>query len=113
MNNPFETIDARLSNIENLILSIKYPENPKDISETGEQLFTIKQAAEFLNLSVPTLYGYVHRAEMPVCKRAGRLYFYKHELTDWLKAGRKKTVVELANEADAYLSNQKKKGEKL
>ena len=112
MNNPFETIDARLSNIENLILSIKYPEKPKDISETDDQLFTIKQAAKFLNLSVPTLYGYVHRAEIPVCKRAGRLYFYKHELTDWLKAGRKKTVSEIESEAQNFI-DAKKKGVKL
>ena len=108
MNNPFETIDARLSNIENLLLDLKH--TPNNQTPDAEQLLKIQEAAKFLNLSVPTLYGYVHRAEIPCCKRAGRLYFYKHELMDWLKAGRKKTVTELALEADAYLSNQKKRG---
>ena len=98
-------LQKTVNNIERLLL-----EKGNEPQNQPEQLLSIKEAAKFLNLSVHTLYGYVHRAEIPVCKRAGRLYFYKHELTDWLKAGRKKTVTELASEADAYLSNQKKKG---
>ncbi len=69
----------------------------------GEQLLTIKQAGEFLNLSVPTLYGYVHRAEIPVCKRGKRLYFPKQSLIEWIKEGRKKTNAEIGNEAHTYL----------
>jgi excisionase family DNA binding protein len=75
--------------------------------QENEQLLTIQQAGEVLNLSVPTLYGYVQRAEIPVCKRGKRLYFSRQELLQWVKAGRKKTLTETANEAEAYL---KKKG---
>ena len=56
-----------------------------------EQLLTVQQAAELLNLSVPTLYGYTQRAEIPVCKRGKRLYFSKQSLFEWIKDGRKKT----------------------
>lgn len=60
-----------------------------------EQLLTIKQAAEFLNLSVPTIYSYVQRAEIPVSKRHKRLYFSKQELLEWVKEGRKRTLSEI------------------
>lgn len=72
-----------------------------------EQLLTVQQAAELLNLSVPTLYGYTQRAEIPVCKRGKRLYFSKQSLFEWIKDGRKKTLAETAAEAENYL---KKKG---
>lgn len=72
-----------------------------------DQLLTIQQAAQLLNLSVPTLYGYVHKAEIPVSKKGNRLYFSKQELTDWVKAGRKKTVAETAAEAEQYVSSKK------
>jgi len=72
-----------------------------------EQLLTVQQAAELLNLSVPTLYGYTQRAEIPVCKRGKRLYFSRQSLFEWIKAGRKKTLAETASDAEQYL---KKKG---
>lgn len=76
----------------------------------ADRLFTIQQAAEFLNLSVPTLYTKVHNAEIPVCKKSKRLYFSKQELTDWVKAGRKKTTSEIAAEAEQYVNDKKKRG---
>lgn len=109
MTNPFDNIDQRLSNIENLLLDIKHKpiETPQPESE---QLLTIQQAAEFLKLSVQTIYGYVHRAEIPVSKGKKRLYFSKKELTDWIQAGRKSTVTEIATDAHNYVSIKKKKG---
>jgi excisionase family DNA binding protein len=74
----------------------------------ADQLLTIKPAAEFLSLSVPTMYTLVSKAEIPVSKRGNRLYFSKQELTDWIKAGRKKTIAEIEDEADKYLSNKKR-----
>jgi excisionase family DNA binding protein len=72
-----------------------------------EQLLTVQQAAELLNLSVPTLYGYTQRAEIPVCKRGKRLYFSKQSLFEWIKDGRKKTLAETASEAEHYLKTKK------
>jgi len=91
MKNPFEVIEARLSNIETLLLDIKYARKEQGKQPETDQLLTIQEAAEFLNLSVPTLYTKVHNAEIPVYKKTKRLYFSKQELTDWIKAGRKKT----------------------
>jgi excisionase family DNA binding protein len=83
------------------------PQNNSALPE-ADQLLAIQQAAEILCLSVPTIYGLVSRAEIPCMKKGKRLYFSKHELTDWIKSGRKKTLVEIANETEKFLSNKKK-----
>jgi hypothetical protein len=64
MNNPFSEIAARLSTIETLILDLKHPPK-KTESEPAEQLFTVQQAAVFLNLSVPTLFLKLRVNEVP------------------------------------------------
>ena len=76
-------------------------------SEHPEQLFTIQQAADFLSLAVPTIYSMVSRGELPYMKRSKRLYFSRFELTNYLKAGRKKTIAETIAEADQYLIKKK------
>jgi excisionase family DNA binding protein len=77
-------------------------------NESPDQLLTIQQAANFLSLAVPTLYSMVSRGELPYMKKSKRLYFSRIELTDYLKAGRKKTMAETASEADHYLINKKR-----
>ena len=109
MNNPFETIDARLTNIECLLLDLKHFKTLNVNSSEIEQLLTIKQAAELLSLSVPTIYGLVQRAAIPVSKRRKRLYFSRQELTEWIKAGRKLTISEIESQAGSYLHPIKKK----
>lgn len=105
MNNPFEVIDARLSNIENLLLDLKHAstESPTDLN----QLLTIQQTGELIKLSVPTIYGYVSRNAIPFSKRGKRLYFSKAEILDWIKEGKKKTHSEIAAEAHTYLKLKK------
>lgn len=71
-----------------------------------EQLLTIQQAAEFLSLSVPTIYGLVSKSQLPVNKKGNRLYFTKQELTEWVKAGRKKTAAEIELTAQKYTARK-------
>lgn len=73
-----------------------------------EQFLTIQEAAEFLSLSVPTLYSKVSRGELPSMKHGKRLYFSSIELSQCIKAGRKRSNNEIEQEADTYLSNNKK-----
>lgn len=74
----------------------------------ADELLTVQQAAEFLNLTVPTIYSKASKGELPVMKRSKRLYFSRLELMGYLKAGRRKSNEEIEAAADAYLSNQKK-----
>ncbi|PVY40850.1 helix-turn-helix domain-containing protein [Pontibacter virosus] len=85
----------KLSRIEQLLLERQGPEKE-------EEMFTVAQAAAFLKISVGTVYLKVSSREIPVNKRGKRLYFYKSELEEWVKGGRKKTVSELQQEAQQY-----------
>lgn len=108
MENPFREIDARLSNIETLLLDIKHAQPIATPTEPQDNMMTIQEAAKFLNLTVPTLYSKVSKGELPVMKRSKRLYFSRTELMDYLKEGRRKTTDEIEQEAKAHLSNNKK-----
>jgi excisionase family DNA binding protein len=108
MNNPFEVIEARLSSIENLILDLKHKPTKVEPTDQPEQLLTIQEAAQFLNLTVPTMYSKVSKGELPVMKRGKRLYFSRTELLEYIKGGRKKSNAEIEQEAKAYLLNNKK-----
>jgi len=105
--NPFDTIDARLSNIENILLDLKHASTNTDNKSETEKLLTIKEAGEFLHLSIPTLYSYVSRSAIPVSKQGKRLYFSKKDLTEWVKTGRKQTHSEIKAEAHTYISVRK------
>jgi excisionase family DNA binding protein len=88
----------------NILNAVKNEQQP---TQPQEELLTIQQASELLNLSVPTLYSKVSKGELPVMKRSKRLYFSRTELIEYLKAGKRKTSEEIEAEADAYLSNKK------
>jgi excisionase family DNA binding protein len=96
----------KLNTIERLLLK------PPTAQPEGDTLLNIQQAAEVLCLSVPTIYGLVHKAEIPSCKRGKRLYFSKQELIKWIMDGRKKTRSEISAEADKHIasSNTKRRG---
>jgi excisionase family DNA binding protein len=80
----------------------------KTPTEQPERLLTVQEAAQFLNLTVPTIYSKVSKGELPVMKRSKRLYFSNTELMEYLKEGRKKSNAEIEQEAQVYLLNNKK-----
>jgi len=82
--------------------------NKVDSTDQPEKLLTIQEAADFLSLTVQTIYSKVSKGELPVMKRSKRLYFSRIELLDYLKEGRKKSNAEIEQEAKAYLLNNKK-----
>ena len=87
---------------------LKAVQNNNPTTDQPEQLLTIQEAAEFLSLTVPTMYSKVSKGELPVMKRSKRLYFSRTELLEYLKDGRKKSNAEIEQEAKAYLLNNKK-----
>lgn len=108
MINPFETIEARLNNIEALLLDLKHNPNEKGIKTATTEFLTVHEAANFLSLAVPTIYSMVSRKELPVMKRSKRLYFSRLELMNYLKAGRNRTLKESAQEAIDLLQKKGK-----
>jgi excisionase family DNA binding protein len=109
MNNPFETLNNRLQNIERLLLDIKHNETSAPPTTDQKELLSMKEAAKFLNLSQATIYSKVSRRELPCMKQNNRLYFMQSELLDYLKAGRKETLAEIR---ELTLDKLRKKGGK-
>lgn len=102
--NAVTMLTKEVSELKSLLIE-KQEQQP---TQQPEQLLTIQEAAEFLSLSVPTIYSKVSKGELPVMKRSKRLYFSRTELLEYVKAGKQKTNAEIEAEAEAYLSNKKK-----
>lgn len=62
-----------------------------------DEVLTIEQAAELLNLTKQTVYGMVSARKIPYCKPTGaQLYFLRSDLIDWLRKHRTCTTEEAA-----------------
>lgn len=96
-------IQEKLDIIEQLLI-----QRQEQLPEQDE-IMPVSKAAIFLDLAVPTVYSKVCRKELPVNKRGKRLYFYRSELTGWIKSGRKKTADEIREDALQQLTTGSKK----
>ena len=83
----------------------------KLLNKQGEEneWLNVQQTADFLTLTVPTIYSKVSKREIPFSKRDKRLYFLKSDLIEYIKDGRVKTVSEVEAEADQFLTSKKRK----
>lgn len=50
-----------------------------------DEVLTVKEAAAFLKVSIPTIYQLKARKEIPFRKIGGSLRFLKSELIDYIK----------------------------
>lgn len=82
-------------------------ERTKGGPNNSDRLLTVTETAEFLSLSVPTIYALVHQSVLPNNKKGKRLYFVESELTTWIKSGRRKTLSEIEIDASLFLKNKK------
>ncbi len=98
ISNPFQIFDERLTRIEHLLLDLKStdPKAEFSISEIGG----INLACELTGLAKPTVYSLVSERKIPHSKRGKKLYFSRRELIKWIESGRRKTITELAADAD-------------
>ena len=87
-------LQDKLEHLEKLILRISITEEDKD------ELLNVKEVSKLLNLSVATIYSKVCRKEIPFNKKGKRIYFYRHELMEWIKSGRVKTYLEMKNDIE-------------
>lgn len=100
----FTLLSNEVSEIKRLLLE-KSNEQP---TET-DRWFDLKELCIYHpdKPSKPTVYGWVTAGTIPVHKGCKKLRFLKSEIDNWLKQGRKKTLAETANEAEAYCKTKK------
>jgi len=76
---------------------------PSKKEDDTYDLMTIEETAEFIHMAVPSVYGLVHRKQIPYIKRGQRLIFEKKQIFEWLISGRQKTRKEIQADADQYI----------
>ena len=95
MENPFLEITARLDALAVDVRALKSRTmNDKPADEIGG----LDLAVEITGLARRTIYKLTHRREIPHRRVGGRLYFRRSELEQWIDAGRRRTVAEVAGE---------------
>ena len=111
-NLPFEMLPQAVTMLTKEVGELKQLliSKQEQVSHTeSEQPLTVEETAKFLKLSVPTIYGLIHKKKLVGMKPSKRRYFHKVELLDYLNQGRKKTCDEISIENDQYLKNSKKR----
>lgn len=107
-DNPFESLSLELKEGFSLLLKEIKKSNQNGSEKTqSEEILTVKEAAEFLNLSIYSIYAKTSRKEIPYHKSGRKLHFFKVDLINWLKKTRIKTNAEIEEEAEEFLINQK------
>lgn len=107
MENPFEIINQRLDRIEKKLEQlVSKTENIKG-NETSPGFLTMKQFCEYYDYKRPTVYGMVHHRKIPYSKVGKRLYFEKSKIDEWIRQKHVKTITEIEEEADNYLSRNR------
>ena len=94
-----------ISKVETLEQLLKSQQSINRVA--SDKPLTISQAAEFVNLTVPTLYGFVSKRTIPFSKVGKRLYFSETELTSWIKSGRKQSITDLPGQPAVLVINKK------
>lgn len=78
MENPFEALEKRLSNIESILLDIKH--KPKE--DLSNKRYSIKECAELLNVIPLTIRNHIKNGNLKA-EKFGRKYYILHsELYD-------------------------------
>ena len=84
MTNPFETIEAKLSSIEALILALQPQTKAVTVNKT-EQPITTTEAVEFLGKSRQTLISWRKKGVITAYRLGGRVYYKPSELLSALQ----------------------------
>jgi excisionase family DNA binding protein len=82
MNNPFESIEERLNQIERLILSLK--EDKSDKNQTIHYL-SRQEAANLLKISLPTLNEYTRTGIIKGSRVGSRVLYSEEDIKDAVK----------------------------
>lgn len=67
-----------------------------------------KQAAEFLQLSINTVYSKTSKKEIPHIKRGKKLVFKRADLEEWLNEGKNATKAQIAKKGLESIKGKRK-----
>jgi len=109
MTNPFEQIEARLSNIESLLIDIKH--GGKSLAAQTMlmhgRVMTLTELVAYCGISKSTVYKMTASGEMPHSKRAKRLYFDRDRIDAWLLERQTHTKSETEKDVNQFLATNR------
>lgn len=103
MENPFEVIIERLDRIENALNQILNSDKNDNVP-IKDHLMNVQEVADYLSLSIATIYGKCHFNEIPRIKKGKRLYFLKSDIDSWLAESKQKTNDDIQKMALDYIN---------
>jgi excisionase family DNA binding protein len=83
--------------IQNTVRNI-FKEQTTKPKESANEIFSLDQACQYLNLAKQTIYGFTSKRKIPFIKKGKKLYFKLCDLEKWLETGRKKSKSEIFDE---------------
>ena len=91
----FEDLPQAVSQLikQNKLILNAIHENGCSENQT-EEVLTLSRICELLELKRQTIYSYVSRGLIPYHKKAGKLYFFRQEIEEWIKSGNKTEKIE-------------------
>ncbi len=100
-----QAVSLLLEKVDSLTLLLESRSN--NLNAVSNKPLSIREAAIFLKLSVPTIYSLVSRREIPFSKVGKRLYFTEPDLNEWIKSGRQSSRSELITDSPCILTNRR------
>lgn len=79
---------------------------PAQLTVAKDEFLNIQQVAEYINLAIPSVYGLVHRRQIPFIKRGKKLLFETEKINEWLHEGSHKTKSQIIKDTDDYLNRR-------
>jgi len=85
MSNPFDIIETRLKNIENLLLNPPKVNTENIVKKNDNKLLTKQEACKLLSISIPTLNSRMKKGLIVGYRLDRRIYFKSSEIEQSLK----------------------------
>ena len=73
----------------------------------ADEIGGVDLAVKVTGKAKATIYSKCHDRTIPHWKQGKQLYFSRNELTEWLRSGKRKTVSEIALDAQNFSTNSK------
>lgn len=84
MNNPFEALEARLINIESLLIEIKHPRTQTEI-HPDRDLMTRKEVCALLSINFSTLWKHTKSGKLKSSGIGNRVFYSRVQVLEAVK----------------------------
>ena len=97
----FENLPSAVAHLNNQVEELKELILRKESVSIPQKKtpIDIEKACEIIGKAKPTVYTLVRTRQIPCYKSGKKLYFFEEEKHEWIRNGRRKTMVEIEAEA--------------